>query len=291
MAKRDYYDVLGVSRGANAGDMKSAFRRQAKELHPDRNPGDKAAEAKFKELSEAYDVLRDDQKRAAYDQFGHAAFEKGRWSKSAGSPPPETNDSPDTSNDSGFASSGRGNSSFHDFFGDGFGFGTQRGFRGTTSGMSGAFHATADAAFGKRGRPTLEDAIRNFNLGRGRESEEQLLGFLSGSPQSAADILNQVSAAHLCAAGLLRQRLSGARPDLYCAKMMPGYVELFNRGDDGSEQRLVEIVEMKPALADKVRQAVAGHRLQNSVRLADVINDKMRKQPKPDAAKGANPHL
>jgi molecular chaperone DnaJ len=77
MAKRDYYDVLGVGRGASPDEMKSAFRKLAKELHPDRNPSDKTAETKFKELNEAYDVLKDEQKRAAYDQFGHAAFEGG----------------------------------------------------------------------------------------------------------------------------------------------------------------------------------------------------------------------
>ena len=78
MAKRDYYDVLGIKRGASDADIKSAFRRLAKELHPDRNPDDKTAEQKFKELNEAYEVLKDEQKRAAYDQFGHAAFEGGR---------------------------------------------------------------------------------------------------------------------------------------------------------------------------------------------------------------------
>ena len=78
MAKRDYYEVLGVVRGANEADLKSAFRKLAKELHPDRNPDDKQAETKFKEAAEAYEVLRDPQKRAAYDQFGHAAFEGGR---------------------------------------------------------------------------------------------------------------------------------------------------------------------------------------------------------------------
>jgi molecular chaperone DnaJ len=77
-SKRDYYEVLGVQRGANENDLKSAFRKLAKEHHPDKNPDDKAAEAKFKEAAEAYDVLRDPQKRAAYDQFGHAAFENGR---------------------------------------------------------------------------------------------------------------------------------------------------------------------------------------------------------------------
>jgi molecular chaperone DnaJ len=77
MAKRDYYEVLGVARNAGEGDLKSAFRRLAKEHHPDRNPGDKAAEQKFREASEAYEVLKDPQKRAAYDQYGHAAFEQG----------------------------------------------------------------------------------------------------------------------------------------------------------------------------------------------------------------------
>jgi len=75
MSKRDYYDVLGLARGASEQDIKSAFRRLAKDCHPDRNAGDKAAEQKFKELGEAYEALRDPQKRAAYDQFGHAAFD------------------------------------------------------------------------------------------------------------------------------------------------------------------------------------------------------------------------
>ena len=78
MAKRDYYDVLGVPRNASEQDLKNAFRKLAKDFHPDKNPGDKAAEQKFKELGEAYEALKDPQKRAAYDQFGHAAFEGGR---------------------------------------------------------------------------------------------------------------------------------------------------------------------------------------------------------------------
>ncbi len=77
MAKRDYYEVLGVARGASEADMKAAFRKLAMQHHPDRNPGDKDCEHRFKEINEAYDVLRDADKRAAYDRFGHAAFEHG----------------------------------------------------------------------------------------------------------------------------------------------------------------------------------------------------------------------
>jgi molecular chaperone DnaJ len=77
MAKPDYYVTLDVSREASAEDLKKAYRKLAMKYHPDRNPGDKAAEARFKEVSEAYEVLKDDQKRAAYNRFGHAAFEQG----------------------------------------------------------------------------------------------------------------------------------------------------------------------------------------------------------------------
>lgn len=75
--KRDYYEVLGVSRGASDSEIKSAYRKLAKKYHPDINPGDKEAEVKFKEASEAYAVLSDEEKRRQYDQFGHAAFEGG----------------------------------------------------------------------------------------------------------------------------------------------------------------------------------------------------------------------
>ena len=84
MAKRDYYEVLGLSRGATEQDMKNAFRKLAKEHHPDRNPGNADAERKFKELNEAYQVLSDQQKRAAYDQFGHAAFDPAMGGGGAG---------------------------------------------------------------------------------------------------------------------------------------------------------------------------------------------------------------
>lgn len=73
--KRDYYEVLGVAKGAGEAELKKAYRRQAKENHPDLHPGDKAAEARFKELNEAYEVLSDADKRAKYDQFGHAGVD------------------------------------------------------------------------------------------------------------------------------------------------------------------------------------------------------------------------
>ena len=77
MAKQDYYATLGVAKDASGDDLKRAYRKLAMQFHPDRNPGDVQAEAKFKELNEAYDILKDDQKRGAYDRYGHAAFEQG----------------------------------------------------------------------------------------------------------------------------------------------------------------------------------------------------------------------
>ncbi|MCW2244907.1 molecular chaperone DnaJ [Azospirillum fermentarium] len=84
MAKQDYYELLGVAKTASADELKKAYRKLAMQYHPDRNPGDAEAEHKFKEISEAYDVLKDEQKRAAYDRFGHGAFENGRGPGGAG---------------------------------------------------------------------------------------------------------------------------------------------------------------------------------------------------------------
>ena len=73
--KRDYYEVLGVDKNASADEIKKAYRKKAKQYHPDLNPGDKEAEAKFKEANEAYEVLSDEQKKARYDQYGHAGVD------------------------------------------------------------------------------------------------------------------------------------------------------------------------------------------------------------------------
>jgi molecular chaperone DnaJ len=108
MAKRDYYDVLGVNKNANSEELKSAYRKLAVKHHPDKNPGDKIAEDKFKEASEAYGILSDKSKKENYDNFGHAAFENGGGGRS------------------GFGGFGGADFSdiFEDFFGD-FGGGRQ----------------------------------------------------------------------------------------------------------------------------------------------------------------------
>ena len=109
MSKRDYYEVLGVARDASETEIKKAYRRVAMKFHPDRNPGDRDSEERFKEASTAYEVLSDSQKRAAYDQFGHAGVEGA----------------------AGGAGAGFGGASFSDIFGDVFGdiFGGGRGGR------------------------------------------------------------------------------------------------------------------------------------------------------------------
>ena len=77
MAKQDYYELLGINKDASDVEIKKAYRSMAMKYHPDRNPGDKEAEVKFKEVTEAYEILKDGQKRAAYDRYGHAAFAQG----------------------------------------------------------------------------------------------------------------------------------------------------------------------------------------------------------------------
>ena len=82
--KRDFYEILGVSKSASQEEIKKAYRKVAMQFHPDRNPGDKSAEDKFKEAAEAYEVLNDPDKKAQYDRFGHSAFGSGRGSGSYG---------------------------------------------------------------------------------------------------------------------------------------------------------------------------------------------------------------
>ena len=122
MAKRDYYEVLGIQRGASADEIKKAYRTKAKELHPDRNQDNPQAEAQFKEVNEAYDCLKDDQKKAAYDRFGHAAFEGGMGGGARG---------PQGHGDFASAFSDVFEDLFGDFMGAGRGGGRQRASRGS----------------------------------------------------------------------------------------------------------------------------------------------------------------
>jgi molecular chaperone DnaJ len=118
MAKADFYETLGVGRTADEKELKSAFRKMAMKYHPDKNPGDDEAEKKFKELNEAYETLKDPQKRAAYDRFGHAAFEQGGGGFGGGG--------------GGFAGGGGFSDIFEDIFGEMMGGG--RGGRARSTG-------------------------------------------------------------------------------------------------------------------------------------------------------------
>ncbi len=141
MAKRDYYEVLGVAKGASADEIKKGFRQKAKELHPDRNSDNPNAEAQFKDANEAYEVLKDADKKAAYDRYGHAAFEGGMGGGRPG----------------GFGGGGQGDfsSAFSDVFDDLFGdFMGQRG-----GGAGGGRRAARGADLRYNLRISLEDAF------------------------------------------------------------------------------------------------------------------------------------
>ena len=146
MAKKDFYQVLGVDRKASAEDLKKAYRKLAVQYHPDKNAGDKTSEHKFKEVSEAYDVLRDEQKRAAYDRFGHSAFEAGMGRAGAGQA-------------GGFGAggfSGGFSDIFEEMFGDFMGAGGQQ--RRGAGGEGGGARRGADLS--QEIEVTLEDAFK-----------------------------------------------------------------------------------------------------------------------------------
>ncbi|MEZ5753292.1 MAG: molecular chaperone DnaJ [Paracoccaceae bacterium] len=145
MAKRDYYDVLGVARGASADELKKAYRQKAKELHPDRNSDNPNAEAQFKEVNEAYDVLKDADRKAAYDRFGHAAFEGGMGGGGGGRGP------------QGFGGGGNGDfaSAFSDVFEDLFG-----DFMGGGRGGGGRSRAQRGSDLRYNLRVSLEEAFQ-----------------------------------------------------------------------------------------------------------------------------------
>ncbi len=136
MSKRDYYEVLGVNKSVSEADLKKTYRRLAMKYHPDRNPDDKEAEVKFKEAKEAYDVLSNAEKRAAYDQFGHAAFEGGMGAGAGGF--------------------GAGAGGFGDIFGDMFGDIFGGGGRGQRQ------HKGADLRYNLD--LSLEEAVRGTEI-------------------------------------------------------------------------------------------------------------------------------
>lgn len=175
MAKADYYEVLGVQKNASADEIKSAYRKAAKKYHPDLNPNDKEAEAKFKEVNEAYEVLSDDQKRAKYDQFGHAAFDP---SMGGGQ----------------YDASGFGDFSdiFSSFFGSGFGGSTTRSRNAPVTGHDLRYNLTIsfeEAAFGARKEilvPREENCSACHGTGSKPGTEPVTCGVCGGSGQVRA---------------------------------------------------------------------------------------------------------
>lgn len=147
--KRDYYEVLGVSKGASADEIKKAYRKMAIKYHPDKNPGDKEAEEKFKEAAEAYDVLSDADKRARYDKFGHSMGPQGFGGAGGGG---------------GFYSGGGMSmedifAHFGDIFGDGFGGGFSGGFGGATGGGRTRKHVNKGTDLRITVKVTLKDVM------------------------------------------------------------------------------------------------------------------------------------
>ena len=148
MSKQDLYETLGLQKGADATEIKKAYRKMAMKYHPDQNKDSKTAEAKFKEINAAYDVLKDDQKRAAYDQFGHAAFENGGGGGGGGAR------GFGAGGFEGFGGAGGVSDIFEEMFGGGGG-----GFAGARQGGGGQGGAQRGADLSYELEITLEDAF------------------------------------------------------------------------------------------------------------------------------------
>ena len=164
MAQRDYYEVLGVDRSASEDEIKKAYRKLAMRYHPDHNPGDAEAEQKFKEAAEAYDVLRDAEKRARYDRFGHAGVQGGMGGGGF------------TSNEDIFAH-------FSDIFGDLFGFASAGGARGPRP-MQGA-----DLRYNLK--VTFEQAVDELTADRKKTTFDWTAPVGGGKPKTGEnDVMN-----------------------------------------------------------------------------------------------------
>ncbi|MBF0278233.1 MAG: molecular chaperone DnaJ [SAR324 cluster bacterium] len=174
MSKRDYYEILGVSKSVTGDDLKKAYRKVALQYHPDRNPDDKAAEEKFKEATEAYEVLSNEEKRSRYDRFGHAGVSQGAGGDPFG----------------GFSGSGGLGDVFDDIFGQFFGGSSQRGSRTRAQRGSDLQYnleiSFEEAAFGHTVEldiPRLETCGQCGGLGARSSSDIEMCGVCQGSGQ------------------------------------------------------------------------------------------------------------
>ena len=192
-SKRCYYETLEVERTADESRLKAAFRKLAMKWHPDKNPGDASSEVRFKEINEAYEVLKDGDKRAAYDRFGHAAFEQGAGGGGPGF-------------GAGFASS------FSDIFEDLFGMASQRGRGGRERGADLRYNMeiTPRGGLYRQDRADRDPGLRHLRIlfrhrRQGRHQAEDLLALRRRRPHPPG--------AGLFHAGADLPRLPGPRPD------------------------------------------------------------------------------